>query len=97
MDTLKNWIFNNNLFRYNYGEVEKRPCTIPQPFNLAIASKPFSKPQPPEEHVEPFHSRPLNKKILQGPTGWDQSVVRIYFIFIQIRLENKWIQLMNIC
>ena len=75
----------DNLYRYNYGEVEKRPCTIPQPFNLAIASKPFAKPQLQEEHVEPFHSRPLNKKILQGPTGWDPSVPRIYFIFIRIR------------
>lgn len=53
--------------KYKHPEIEHRPCTVPAPFN--VANKLFTKPQPqPEQRVE-FHSKPVNKKILQGPVG----------------------------
>jgi len=55
--------------KFKYGEVEKKPCTVPEPFNLVLASKPKAEPIVPQQQVEPFHPKPLNKKILQGPTG----------------------------
>jgi len=55
------------LPKFKYGEVERKPCTVPKPFDLHEPYRPV--PQPTEEKVESFHSRPLNKKILQGPVG----------------------------
>jgi len=54
--------------KYKHPEIEQRACTVPQPFQ--VASKLFSKPAPPpEQKVENFQSKPVNKKILEGPIG----------------------------
>jgi len=58
------------LPKFHYGEVERRPCTVPEPFNLAgAASRPFAKPQMPEIPAANFKSNPLNRKILEKQTG----------------------------
>ena len=52
-----------------YHEVEKRPCTKPEPFHLTSTSGQTRENMGIEKEKQEFHAKPLNKKIFEGTTG----------------------------
>ena len=57
------------LPRFKYGEVQKRPCTIPEPFMLSGPSVLSRNRQEEEKHCQAFTAKKVNKKILAAPQG----------------------------
>jgi len=56
--------------KFKYGEVEKKACTVPQPFHLTNQGQPGAPPQThQEESVQAFHARPVPKGIMSAPQG----------------------------
>ena len=56
--------------KFKYGEVEKKPCTIPQPFHLTNQGQPGAPPQvQQEESAQAFHARPVPKGLMAAPQG----------------------------
>lgn len=63
--------------KFKYGDVEKKPCTIPQPFHLTNQgqhSAPSHLQQ--EEPVQTFHARPVPKGIMAAPQGVPEKRVQ---------------------
>lgn len=63
------------LPRFKYGEVEKRPCTVPEPFQLATSARlglnqlPGMQQQEEEEGSRLFTAKPAPRAALAGPVG----------------------------
>jgi len=56
--------------KFKYGDVEKKPCTIPQPFHLTNQGQHGVPAQPQqEEPLQSFHARPVPKGIMAAPQG----------------------------
>eukprot|EP00092_Neocalanus_flemingeri_P022685 GFUD01024605.1.p1 GENE.GFUD01024605.1~~GFUD01024605.1.p1 ORF type:complete len:734 (-),score=225.55 GFUD01024605.1:140-2341(-) len=56
--------------KFKYGDVEKKACTIPQPFHLTNQGQPGVVVQPQaEEAAQPFHARPVPKGMMAAPQG----------------------------
>jgi len=56
--------------KFKYGDVEKKACTIPQPFHLTNQGLPGVAPPPPhEEPAQVFHARPVPKGLMAAPKG----------------------------
>jgi len=56
------------LPRFKHGNVEKKPCTIPQPFALHGSNAP--RPTPVMEDEAPvFHAKPVSKRMMEAPVG----------------------------
>merc|ERR1719493_373829 len=63
--------------KFKYGDVEKKPCTIPQPFHLTNQGQPsIPVQQQEEENVQAFHARPVPKGIMSAPQGVPQKKVQ---------------------
>ena len=62
--------------KFKYGDVEKKPCTIPQPFHLTNQGQHGALAQPHEEPVQAFHARPVPKGIMAAPQGVPEKRVQ---------------------
>ena len=62
--------------KFKYGDVEKKPCTIPQPFHLTNQGQYGGPAQPHEEPVQAFHARPVPKGIMAAPQGVPEKRVQ---------------------
>jgi len=57
-----------NMPRYKQVEVEKKGCTIPEPFSLHGSNKSFPKVFV-EDQIPEFHAKPFNPRLMSGPMG----------------------------
>jgi len=55
--------------KFKYGDVEKKGCTIPEPFQLHTGSRFPTGVKHDEEEQTQFQAKPLPKHILTGPSG----------------------------
>lgn len=56
------------LPRYKYGQVEKKACTIPEPFSLhGSMARPVVRMEEEQQHV--FTAKPVNKRVMAAPVG----------------------------
>jgi len=55
--------------KFKYGDVEKKGCTIPEPFQLHTGSRFPTGFKTDEEEQTQFQAKPLPKHILTGPSG----------------------------
>eukprot|EP00090_Calanus_glacialis_P044282 TRINITY_DN7885_c0_g1_i1.p1 TRINITY_DN7885_c0_g1~~TRINITY_DN7885_c0_g1_i1.p1 ORF type:complete len:750 (-),score=309.01 TRINITY_DN7885_c0_g1_i1:165-2360(-) len=56
--------------KFKYGDVERKACTVPQPFHLTNNGQPGAPVQPqPEEPAQAFHARPVPKGMMAAPSG----------------------------
>jgi len=62
--------------KFKYGDVERKPCTKPQPFHLTNDGRPLLKTQSNEEEENTaFHAKPVPKGIMQAPRGIPEKKV----------------------
>jgi len=63
--------------KFKYGDVEKKACTIPQPFHLTNQGQPGALVHPPPaEPAQAFHARPVPKGIMAAPQGVPERKVQ---------------------
>jgi len=63
--------------KFKYGDVERKACTIPQPFHLTNNGQPGAPAQPqPEEHAQVFHARPVPKGLMAAPQGVPEKKIQ---------------------
>ena len=56
------------IFRFKHGTVERKPCTIPQPFSLhGSTTRPT--PMMMEDEAPVFHAKPVSKRMMEAPIG----------------------------
>jgi len=62
--------------KFKYGDVEKKACTIPQPFHLTNQGQPTGAAHPQsEEPAQTFHARPVPKGLMAAPQGVPEKKV----------------------
>jgi len=55
--------------RFKHGAVEKKPCTIPQPFSLHGSNAARPVPMVMEDEAPVFHAKPVSKRMMEAPIG----------------------------
>ena len=57
------------MHRFKHGTVEKKPCTIPQPFSLHGSNVARPVPMVMEDEAPVFHAKPVSKRMMEAPVG----------------------------
>ena len=55
--------------KFKYGDVERKPCTVPEPFQLHAGSRFANKRFQEEEEPQQFQAKPVPKTMMAGPSG----------------------------
>ena len=55
--------------KFKYGDVERKSCTVPEPFNLHTGSRIVPGRPAEEEELPQFHAKPVPKTMMAGPSG----------------------------
>ena len=55
--------------KFKYGDVEKKPSTIPEPFHLHSSTRMGMRTETEEEKPQQFSAKPVPKGIMSGPIG----------------------------
>ena len=57
------------MYRFKHGTVEKKACTIPQPFSLHGSNVARPVPMVMEDEAPVFHAKPVSKRMMEAPIG----------------------------
>ena len=55
--------------KFKYGDVEKKPSTIPEPFHLHSSTRMGTRTETEEEKPQQFSAKPMPRSIIAGPIG----------------------------